>query len=153
LETIMGRKLSTAELVTHPLWRREHTLTTYTMERSQFSDMTLAHFQQFGFITVGEAMGEAALLKLAPTPEPEPPAPKPLAPKPLAKVVTRMVDSWDKESVAPEAQALERAELTPDIIRYVPSEGLTAGLYMISVVLGEGEPPAVRPIALVAADR
>ena len=148
LEIIMGRKLSTAELVTHPLWRREHTHTTYTIERSQFSDMALAHFQQFGFITVGETFGEAALLKLAPNPEPQPPAPKP-----TAKVVTRMIDSWDKESVAPEAQALERAELTPEILRYVPSAALTAGLYLISVAPGEGEPPAVRPIALVPADR
>ena len=143
LETIMGRKLSTAELVTHPLWRREHTHTTYIIERSLFRDIGLEHFQQFGFITVGETLGEATLLKLAPHPEPNPPA----------KVVTRMVDSWGKESVEPEMQALERAELTPDIMRYVPSAALTAGLYMISVASGEGEPPAVRPIALTPANR
>jgi hypothetical protein len=143
LENIMGRKLSTPELVTHPLWRREHTHTTYTIERTQFGEVALDHFQQFGFITVGKALGEAMLFKIAPNPEPEQPD----------KIVTRMVDSWGKESVEPHMQALERTELTPEIAHYVPRDVLTAGLYFISVVPGEGEPPAIHPIALVAADR
>ncbi len=143
LEKIMGRKLSTPELVLHPLWRREHTHATYTIERAQFGEMALDHFQQLGFITVGEDVGEATLFKMAPSPEPEPPD----------HIVTRMIDSWGKESVEPETQALERTELTPEVAHYVPRDALTAGLYVISVQPGEDAPPAMRPIALVAADR
>jgi len=143
LENIMGRKLSTPELVTHPLWRREHTHTTHTMARTQFSEIVLAHFQQYGFITVGKALGETTLFKIAPNPEPKQPD----------KIVTRMIDSWGKESVKPQMQALERTELTPEIAHYFPHDALTAGLYFISVEPGEGEPPAMYPIALVASDR
>ncbi|WP_218673869.1 PKD domain-containing protein [Candidatus Entotheonella palauensis] len=143
LEKIMGRKLSTPELVLHPLWRREHTHTTHTIERSQFGEMALDHFQQLGFITVGKALGEAALFKIAPAPEPKPPA----------QIVSRMIDSWGKESVEPQTQALERTELTPEIAHYLPRDALTAGFYFISVQPGEDAPPVIRPIALVPVDR
>jgi hypothetical protein len=143
LENIMGRKLSTPELVTHPLWRREHTHTTYTMARDQFGEIALAHFQQFGFITVGNYVGEAMLFKIAPNPEPKQPD----------KIVTRMIDSWGKVSVEPQMQALERTELTPEIAHYVPRDALASGLYLISVELGEGERPALYPMALAASDR
>lgn len=143
LERIMGRKLSTPELVTHPLWRREHTHTTYTLARSQFGEVALDHFQQLGFITVGKSLGEAMLFKVVPNPEPEPPD----------QVVTRMVDSWGKASIEPETQALERTELTPDIAHYLPLDALTAGLYFISVQPEADAPPAIRPIELVAANR
>jgi len=143
LEHIMGRKLSTPELVTHPLWRREHTHTTYMMERAQFGEMALAQFQQFGFITVGSQFEEARLFKIAPNPEPKQPD----------KIVTRMIDSWGKESVEPQTQALERTELTPEIAHYVLREALTPGLYLISVAPGEGGPPAMYPMALEASER
>jgi len=143
LERIMGRKLSTPELVLHPLWRREHTHTTYTIEREQFDEIALDHFQQLGFLTVGKDFGEAALFKIAPNPEPKQPD----------NIVTRMIDSWGKESVGPAAQALERAELTPEIAHYVPLEALTAGLYLISVQPDEDAPPATHPMSLVAAER
>ncbi len=143
LEKIMGRKLSTLELWNHPLWRREHAHTTHTIERAQFGEMTLNHFQQLGFITVGKALGEAALFKIAPSPEPEQPD----------KIVTRMIDSWGKASIEPEAQALERTELTPEITHYLPRDTLTAGLYFIALQPGEGTPSDIRPMALVAADR
>ncbi len=143
LEQIMGRKLSTPELVLHPLWRREHTHTTHTIERTQFGEMALDHFQQLGFITVGKTFGEVVLFKLVPNPEPEPPE----------QIVTRMIDSWGKESIEPTPQALERMELTPDIAHYLPIKALTAGFYFISVRPEEDASPALRPIALVAADR
>lgn len=143
LETIMGRKLSTLELWNHPLWRKEHTHTTYTIARAQFGEMTLNHFQHLGFITVGKALGEAVLFKIVPNPEPEQPD----------QIVTRMIDSWGQASIEPETQALERTELTPEIAHYLPRDALTAGLYFISVKPGEEAPPAIRPIALVAADR
>jgi hypothetical protein len=143
LEKIMGRKLSTPELVTHPLWRREHTHATHTMERTQFVEMALGHFQQFGFITVGNDFGEATLHKIVPNPEPEQPD----------RIVTRMIDSWGQASVEPQTQALERTELTPDIAHYVPRDALAPGLYFISVRPGEGEPPAMYPLALETPDR
>ncbi len=139
----MGRKLSTLELWNHPLWRREHTHTTHTIERTQFGEMALGHFQQLGFITVGKALGEAALFKVVPGSEPEEPA----------QIITRMIDSWGKESVEPQSHALERTELTPDIAHYLPRDELTAGLYFISLPPGEGALSDIRPITLVAADR
>jgi PKD repeat protein len=143
LENIMGRKLSTPELVTHPLWRREHTHTTYTMARELFLEIALDHFQQFGFITVGKNFGEAALLKIAPNPEPAQPD----------KIVTRMIDSWGQESVKPETQALEHTELTPDMTHYLPRDALSAGFYLISVATEEGEQPSIYPLSLVATER
>ncbi|ETW98341.1 MAG: hypothetical protein ETSY1_19155 [Candidatus Entotheonella factor] len=143
LERIMGRKLSTPELVLHPLWRREHTHTTHTIERSQFGEMALDHFQQLGFITVGNALGEATLFKIAPNPEPKQPN----------QIVSRMIDSWGKESIEPQTQALERTELTPQIAHYLPRDTLTAGFYFISVPSDEDEPPAIRPFALVPVTR
>lgn len=143
LEHIMGRKLSTPELVMHPLWRREHTHTTYMIERSQFGEMALDHFQQLGFITVGNALGEAALFKIVPNSEPKQPD----------QIISRMIDSWGKESVEPQLQALERTELTPQIAHYLPRDTLTAGFYFISVQSAEDEPPAIRPIALVPIER
>ena len=143
LEKIMGRQLSTPELVTHPLWRREHTHTTYTIEREAFVEMALDHFQQLGFITVGKDFGEATLLKMAPNPEPDQPD----------QIVTRMIDSWGIASVTPEVQALERTELTPDSAHYVPRDAIAPGLYLISVQLEKDTPPAIHPIALVAAER
>jgi hypothetical protein len=113
------------------------------MERTQFVEMALGHFQQFGFITVGNDFGEATLHQIVPNPEPEQPD----------RIVTRMIDSWGQESVEPQTQALERTELTPDIAHYVPRDALTPGLYLISVRPGEGEPAAMYPIALEAPDR
>jgi hypothetical protein len=143
LEKLMGRKLSTPELLTHPLWRREHTHTTYAIERSQFVDMALDHFQQLGFITVGHALGEAALFKIVPSPERDK----------SAKIITRMIDSWGRDSVEPEAQALARTELTPEIAHYLPRETLAAGLYFISLQTDGDASSDMHPIALMAADR
>ncbi|PON12746.1 hypothetical protein C2W62_38000 [Candidatus Entotheonella serta] len=143
LEKIMGRKLSTPELVLHPLWRREHTHTTHTVERSQFSEVALDHFLQSGFITVGQRVGEATLFKVVPNAEPKTPD----------QIVTRMIDSWGQASVEPEMRALKLTELTPEIMHYLPLDALTDGLYFISVTSEEDAPPAIRPLALVAADR
>ncbi len=140
---IVAEKQSTPELMRHPLWRQDRTHTTHTIERSQFVDVPLDHFQRFGFITIGKALGEATLHKVVQSPEPGE----------TGNVLTRMIDSWGKESVAPPPQALQRTELAPEIVHYLPSTELTAGLYVISLPKEDGELPVMSPVALGIASR
>ncbi len=44
-QRIEGRSLSTLELVTHPLWRREHTHTVHTIARDRFVAVRLMMFK------------------------------------------------------------------------------------------------------------
>ncbi len=140
---IVDEKQSTPELMRHPLWRQVHTHTSYTIERDQFTDIPLDHFQRFGFMTIGKAPGETTLHKVLQSPEPGE----------TGRVMIRMIDSWGKDTIAPPPQALQRTELAPDIVHYLPSADLTAGLYVISLPKGEGEQPAMSPVALGTASR
>ncbi len=140
---VVTEKQSTPELMRHSLWRQDHTHTTHTIERSQFVDIPLDHFQRFGFITIGKTLGEASLHKVVQSPEPEE----------TDKVLTRMIDSWGKETVAPPPETLQRTELAPEIVHYLPSDMLTTGLYVISLPKGDGELPAISPVVLGTVSR
>ena len=139
-QRIVGRKLSTPELVTHPLWRREHTHTFYLVDRGQFVDVPLAPFQAYGFVVVGEDVGEVTLFRILPGPETAWPS----------QVVTRVVDSWELENLSPAAHALRRTRMAAQAHRYVPQEQLQAGLYFIAIKGQDKAMPGLRPIALVA---
>lgn len=140
---VVEEKQSTPELMRHPLWRQDHTHTTHTIDRSQFVDIPLDHFQRFGFITIGKTPVEATLHQVVQSPEPGE----------TGNVLTRMIDSWGKETVAPPPQALKRTELTPEIVHYLPSPELTAGLYVISLSKADGELPAMSPVVLETGNR
>ena len=141
-QRIVGRALSTRELVTHPLWRREHTHTVYLVERDQFIDLPVTLFQTRGFVVFGEAdTTEVALFKIVPEAE--------SAPGQSQHIVTRVVDSWGLQSVHPEPQALSRTPQAPNLQRYVPEGNLPEGLYVIDVKSADQTMSGLRPIALV----
>lgn len=142
-QRIVGRVLSTRELVTHPLWRREHTHTVYMIDRDQFVDLSLAAFQTHGFVVVGEAEStEAALFKIVPSAEPGP----------AQRMVTRVVDSWGLESIHPEPQPLSNTPQAPHVLRYTPQGPLSEGWYFIDVKSPDQAIAGIRPIALVMAN-
>jgi PKD repeat protein len=146
-QRIVGRDLSTRELVTHPLWRREHTHTVYMVHRDQFVDIPLEHFQALGFVAVGEGedvgFGDISLFRILPSPEPV------LGQQ--EQVVTRMVDSWGLDNVAPESLSLIRTRIAGNVMRYVPDGQLTAGLYFMMDVQSEDKgTPGINLVALVA---
>ncbi|MGQ4809875.1 hypothetical protein NKDENANG_03311 [Candidatus Entotheonellaceae bacterium PAL068K] len=143
-QRIVGKKLSTRELVTHPLWRREHTHTLSMVDRDQFVDIPLDAFHVLGFVAVGEDLSEAAVFRVRPSPEP--------APVSQHQVVTRLVDSWGLENVDPEPQTLRRTRILANAWRYVPAETLTEGLYFLVVRSEDNGRPGISPVALVASN-
>ena len=143
-QRIEGRKLSTRELFTHPLWRQEHTRTVHRVEHAQFVDLPLEHFPAFGFIVVGENVGKVSLFGILPPPEP--------APTQQNQVVTRVVDSWGLENVDPKPHKLIQTRLAENIQHYIPAEKLTEGLYFIEVKREDNARRRISPIALVVSN-
>jgi hypothetical protein len=141
LETkIVGRPLATSELVTHPLWRREHTYTIYTVDREQFVPLSVDRFNARGFLVVGEEVSQIALVSL-----PSPPA----EPSPEEQVVIRLVDSWGIANVSPKSYPLKRERVADKAFRYVPAAPVTAGLYMIDLQRQDKKTSHLSPVALV----
>jgi PKD repeat protein len=141
-QRIVRRKLSTPELLTHPLWRREHTHTVYTVGHDQFVKVPLDRFHSLGFVIVGEDLPEVSLFRILPSPEPASTQPQ--------HVITRIDDSWGLESVAPEPQALVRTRLAENVLRYVPHAKLPEGLYFIAITSKDKASSGIRPVELVA---
>ncbi len=141
-QRILGRDLSTLELVSHPLWRREHTHTVYTVDRHRFVEISLERFQALGVVAVGEDVGEVSLFRILPSPEP--------MQGQQDQVVTRVVDSWGLDNVTPERLTLTRTPLADNVVRYVPDEQLTAGLYVMHVQRQDNATRAISPVAIAA---
>ena len=139
---IVGRALSTAELVTHPLWRRPHTHTIYTVARKQFVELPLEHFHTFGVLAVGEAVQGVSLLRLIPTPEP--------LSEQQTQVVTRVIDSWGVDSVEPERLGLKRTPIEASAMHFVPLGTLEPGFYLIDVTSQDEDIAGLRAVTLTA---
>lgn len=138
-QNVVGHTLSTRELLTHPLWRREHTHTLYSIPREQFVKIDLAHFQTHGFAAV-DVKAETLLQRLAETGSET---------TPTTQIVTRKVDSWGLDDVLPMPLRLNSTRVTPTVLRYVPATRLSAGLYLIHVKSGDTGSEQIRPVALV----
>lgn len=141
-QRIVGRPLSTSELVTHPLWRRPHTHKIYTLKRDQFVTIPLNRFQSLGFILVGEEASDAALFQVLTSPEPEE--------EDVQDVVTRVIDSWGIDDVTPKAQPLRSTEIAPHVLHYLPDSTLTEGFYFIDFKTQGEDTPGISPVALRA---
>ena len=139
---IVGRPLSTAELLTHPLWRRTHTQTIYTMPRNQFVDLPLERFHAFGVLAVGEDIQDVLLLRLIPTPEANSVT--------QTRIVTRIVDSWGIDTVEPERLDLKRIPLEAHAVQFMPTGTLEPGLYLIDVKSQVEEITGLRAVDLTA---
>ena len=139
---IVGRALSTAELVTHPLWRRPHTHTIYTVARNQFVELPLEHFHTFGVLAVSEAVQDVSLLRLIPAPEP--------LSEQQTQVVTRVIDSWGVDSVEPERLGLKRTPIEASAMHYVPLGALESGFYLIDVKSADEDIAGLRAVTLTA---
>lgn len=141
LETkIVGRPLATSELVTHPLWRREHTYTIYTVDREQFVPLSVDRFNARGFLVVGEELSQIALSSI-----PLPPA----EPHHEGQVVTRLIDSWSIASVSPKSYPLKRERVADTAFRYTPATPVTAGLYVIDFQRQDKTTSRLSPVVLV----
>jgi hypothetical protein len=141
-QRIVGRPLSTSELVTHPLWRRPHTHDLYTLQRDQFVTIPLSRLQSLGFVLVGKEVSDATLFQVLTSPEPER--------DDVHAVVTRMIDSWGIEDVTPKAQPLRSTEIAPHVSHYMPDGTLTEGLYFIDFKTQGKDTPGISPVALSA---
>lgn len=142
-QKIVGRPLATAELVTHPLWRRNHTHTVYTVDRDQFVALPLAAVHSLGFLAVGENVTDVSLSS-APQAKNDPVN--------ASKVVVRLIDSWDVDNMSPELHALRKEKAGDNAFRYLPNERLTEGLYVIDVKKKDQETPGSRPVSLIVSD-
>lgn len=139
---IVGRPLATAELVTHPLWRREHTHTVYMMDRKQFVALPLAHFNTHGFVAIGEEWDQIALFSM------------PQATPALSyevNLVTRLIDNWGINNITPEQHTLQRERVADNAFRYTPDTPLSVGLYFIDVKRKGNDVSRISPIALADA--
>jgi hypothetical protein len=144
LETrIVGRPLSTSELVTHPLWRRSHTHRISTLKREQFVTIPLDRLNTLGFVLVGENVSDVALFQVLMSSEPERDNDD--------TVVTRLIDSWGIDDVKPRAQPLRSTEMAPHVSHYVPDGTLQEGLYFIDYKTQGKDTPGISPVALIAA--
>ena len=141
-QRIVGRPLSTSELVTHPLWRRPHTHEIYTLKRDQFVTIPLNRFQSLGFVLVGKEASDAALFQVLTSPEPEE--------EDVQAVVTRVIDSWGIDDVTPKAQPLRSTEIAPHVSHYLPDSTLTEGFYFIDFKTQGEDTPGISPVALRA---
>lgn len=138
---VVGRPLSTSELVTHPLWRRDHTHTIHTVARSQFIRIDLMQFLTLGFVAIGEEVNRVALFRVLPSSEP--------SPDQNAAVVTQVIDSWGIENVGPDVKALRNQQVAPQVFHYMPEEKLPAGLYWIDFQIEGRATSGISPIELV----
>jgi PKD repeat protein len=139
---IVGRPLATAELVTHPLWRREHTHAVYMVDREQFVSLPLARFNTHGFVAIGEEWEQIALFSL------------PQATPALSyevNLVTRLIDNWGINNISPEQHQLQRERVADNAFRYIPDMPLTVGRYFIDVKRKGNDVSRISPIALADA--
>lgn len=138
---VVGRSLSTSELVTHPQWRRDHTHTIGLLAHSQFIRIDLEQFLTLGFVAIGEEVRKVTLFQVLPSSEPRSEADR--------DVVVRVVDSWDLANVAPEVKVLRSQQLSPQVFHYMPDEKLVAGRYLIEFQAEGQKTPGLSPIELV----
>jgi hypothetical protein len=139
---IVGRPLATAELVTHPLWRREHTHAVYMVDREQFVSLPLARFNTHGFVAIGEEWEQIALFSM------------PQATPALSyevNLVTRLIDNWGINNISPEQHQLQRERVADNAFRYIPDMPLTVGRYFIDVKRKGNDVSRISPIALADA--
>ncbi len=139
---VVGRSLSTSELVTHPQWRRDHTHTIRMVDRGQFVRIDLKQFLALGFIAIGEEVSQVRLLRVLPTPEPNV--------DPASAVVTQVSDSWGIENTVPEVQVLRNQQVAAQVVHYMPDEKLAAGLYLIDFQADGKETRSISPVELVS---
>jgi len=141
LETkIVGRPLATSELVTHPLWRREHTYTIYTVDREQFVPLSVERFNTRGFLIIGEELSQVVLLGIPSSP---------VDPPHEDQVVSRLIDSWNIASVSPKSYPLKRERVADRAFRYTPVTPVIAGLYMIDFQRQDNQTGHFSPVDLV----
>ena len=138
---VVGRSLSTSELVTHPQWRRDHTHTVRLLADNQFIRIDLEQFLTLGFVAMGKEVHKVALLQVLPSSEPRPEADR--------NVVIQVVDSWDIANVTPEVKGLRRQPLSPQVVHYTPDEKLVAGRYLIEFQAEGQKTPSLSPIELM----
>jgi PKD repeat protein len=138
-KNIVGRPLATSELVTHPLWRREHTHTVYMVAREQFVSLPREHFNAHGFVAVGEGFDQVALFSMPQATS---------VPNYEVKIVTRLIDNWGINNINPEQHKLQRERLADNVFRYVPDIHLSGGRYFIDVKRKGKDTSRISPIAL-----
>lgn len=136
---IVGRPLATSELVTHPLWRREHTHTVYMVAHEQFVSLSREHFNTHGFVAVGEEFDQIALFSM----------PQAMSvPNYEVKMVTRLMDNWGINNIRPEQHNLQKERVADNVFRYVPDMHLSVGRYFIDVKHKGKDTSRISPIAL-----